>query len=167
VAIYPFMKRVTWWPQIFLGIAFNWGHLLGWAAHSGSLGWPPVILYVAGIVWTLYYDTIYAHQDKEDDALIGVKSTARLFGDNSSRWLLIFLITTVMVALLAGLLAVRDGSALAPLAIILGCWAYGLRLVWQMRRLDLDDTQSCLEIFRDNADAGLILLLGFIAAGWV
>jgi 4-hydroxybenzoate polyprenyltransferase len=167
VAIYPFMKRVTWWPQIFLGIAFNWGHLLGWAAHTGSLDWPPVVLYLGGIVWTLYYDTIYAHQDKEDDALIGVKSTARLFAENSGRWLVGFLIGTVMIALIAGLLAVKDGSVLAPLAIILGCWAYGLRLVWQMRRLDLDDPQKCLEAFRDNADAGLILLIGFIAAAWV
>ena len=74
------MKRVTWWPQAFLGIAFNWGALLAWAAHSGSLGWPPVILYLGNIAWTIFYDTIYALQDKEDDALIGVKSTARLFG---------------------------------------------------------------------------------------
>ncbi|MEM7614490.1 MAG: 4-hydroxybenzoate octaprenyltransferase, partial [Pseudomonadota bacterium] len=80
VAIYPFAKRFTWWPQVFLGLAFNWGALVGWAAHTGGLSAPPVLLYLAGIAWTLFYDTIYAHQDKEDDALIGVKSTARLFG---------------------------------------------------------------------------------------
>jgi hypothetical protein len=80
VAIYPFAKRFTWWPQVFLGIAFNWGALLAWTAHTGSLGWPAVFLYLGGIAWTLFYDTIYAHQDTEDDALIGIKSTARLFG---------------------------------------------------------------------------------------
>ena len=85
VAIYPFAKRFTWWPQVFLGLAFNWGALLGWVAHTGKLEWPAVALYLSGIAWTLFYDTIYAHQDTEDDALIGVKSTARLFGDNSPR----------------------------------------------------------------------------------
>jgi 4-hydroxybenzoate polyprenyltransferase len=83
VAIYPFAKRFTWWPQVFLGLAFNWGALLAWTAHTGSLGWPAVFLYLGGIAWTLFYDTIYAHQDTEDDALIGVKSTARLFGENT------------------------------------------------------------------------------------
>ena len=80
VAIYPFAKRFTWWPQVFLGLAFNWGALLGWAAHARGLGAAPLLLYGAGILWTLFYDTIYAHQDREDDALIGVRSTARLFG---------------------------------------------------------------------------------------
>ena len=80
VAVYPFAKRFTWWPQVFLGLAFNWGALLGWAAHARGLGWGAALLYAAGIAWTLFYDTIYAHQDREDDALIGVKSTARLFG---------------------------------------------------------------------------------------
>ena len=80
VAVYPFAKRFTWWPQVFLGLAFNWGALLGWAAHARGLAWAALLLYAAGIAWTLFYDTIYAHQDREDDALIGVKSTARLFG---------------------------------------------------------------------------------------
>ncbi|MEM8538594.1 MAG: 4-hydroxybenzoate octaprenyltransferase, partial [Pseudomonadota bacterium] len=91
VAIYPFAKRFTWWPQIFLGLAFNWGALLAWAAHTNSIGPVPIVLYFAGIAWTLFYDTIYAHQDVEDDALIGVKSTARLFGDRSREWLRLFL----------------------------------------------------------------------------
>ena len=89
--IYPFAKRFTWWPQVFLGLAFNWGALLGWAAHARGLGWAALLLYAAGIAWTLFYDTIYAHQDREDDALIGVKSTARLFGARTKRWLAGFL----------------------------------------------------------------------------
>jgi 4-hydroxybenzoate polyprenyl transferase, proteobacterial len=95
VAIYPFAKRFTWWPQVFLGLAFNWGALLAWTAETGSPGWPALVLYLAGIAWTLFYDTIYAHQDTEDDALIGVKSTARLFGSDSPRWLTGFLVVTV------------------------------------------------------------------------
>ena len=87
MAIYPFAKRFTWWPQVFLGLAFNWGALLGWAAHARGLGAAPVLLYAAGILWTLFYDTIYAHQDREDDALIGVRSTARLFGTRTKAWL--------------------------------------------------------------------------------
>jgi len=111
VAIYPFAKRFTWWPQVFLGIAFNWGALLGWTAHSGSLGWPAVILYLAGMAWTLFYDTIYAHQDKEDDALIGVKSTARLFGDDRTpAWLARFLVATVALMGLAVVLAAPRGD---------------------------------------------------------
>ena len=95
VAVYPFAKRFTWWPQIFLGIAFNWGALLGWTAHTGRLEWPAVCLYFAGMAWTLFYDTIYAHQDKEDDALIGVKSTARLFEDRTPKYLAWFMVLTV------------------------------------------------------------------------
>ena len=95
VCIYPFAKRFTWWPQAFLGIAFNWGALLAWTAHTGSLEWPAVLLYLSGIAWTLFYDTIYAHQDAEDDALIGVKSTARLFGADTPAWLRRFLVITV------------------------------------------------------------------------
>ncbi|MEM9755385.1 MAG: 4-hydroxybenzoate octaprenyltransferase, partial [Pseudomonadota bacterium] len=91
VAIYPFAKRFTWWPQLFLGLAFNWGALLAWAAHTGSVALPAVLLYFAGIAWTLFYDTIYAHQDREDDALIGVRSTARLFGTSTHLWLRGFL----------------------------------------------------------------------------
>ena len=96
VAIYPFMNRVTWWPQVFLGVAFNWGALMGWVAHTGELGLAPVVLYLGGIAWTLHYDTIYAHQDKEDDALIGVKSTARLFGDRTKPILRGFLVRSLL-----------------------------------------------------------------------
>ncbi|MDR0808889.1 MAG: 4-hydroxybenzoate octaprenyltransferase, partial [Gemmobacter sp.] len=112
VAVYPFAKRFTWWPQAFLGLAFNWGALVAWAAHGGSLTAAPVVLWLGGIAWTLFYDTIYAHQDKEDDALIGVKSTARLFGDeNTHRWLRRFLAASVaLIALAAGM--TLSGAAL-------------------------------------------------------
>jgi 4-hydroxybenzoate polyprenyltransferase len=164
VAIYPFAKRFTWWPQLFLGLAFNWGALLAWAAHSGSLGWPPVLLYLSGIAWTLFYDTIYAHQDREDDALIGVKSTARLFGDRSRPWLAGFLAASVLLLAAAVLAALLPAGN--PLQLVLalgGVWGFGWHLAWQLRRLDTDDPQTCLRLFRSNRDAGLIVAL-FLAA---
>ncbi len=160
VAIYPFAKRFTWWPQVFLGIAFNWGALLAWTAHTGSLGWPAVVLYAAGIAWTLFYDTIYAHQDTEDDALIGVKSTARLFGDNSRKWLLFFQIATVALLALAFILALAPGENVLSLAVVLGgVWFMGWHLMWQLRQLDTDSSETCLRLFRSNRDAGLIPVL--------
>ena len=114
VAVYPFAKRFTWWPQVFLGLAFNWGALLGWAAHARGLGLGArLLLYAAGIAWTLFYDTIYAHQDREDDALIGVKSTARLFGAATKRWLAGFLALSAGLAVAAILAAGLGGAALA------------------------------------------------------
>ena len=166
VAIYPFAKRFTWWPQVFLGFAFNWGALLAWAAHSGSLGWPPVLLYLSGIAWTLFYDTIYAHQDKEDDALIGVKSTARLFGDNTPRALFFFFVAAVT---LMGFAAVNATVMLDNKFVVLigigAAWVFGMHLSWQMRRLDINDPDNCLMLFRSNRDAGLIAaaLLGISA----
>ena len=161
VAIYPFAKRFTWWPQVFLGLAFNWGALLAWVAHTGSLSWPPVILYLAGISWTLFYDTIYAHQDKEDDALIGVKSTARLFGDNSAPWLRFFLIATVLLMATATITALVPGEAnvLALVIALAAAWGIGWHMFWQMGRLDIDDPDNCLTLFRSNRDAGLIAAL--------
>ncbi|KFI31364.1 4-hydroxybenzoate octaprenyltransferase [Haematobacter massiliensis] len=157
VAIYPFAKRFTWWPQVFLGLAFNWGALLGWAAHMGSLSWAPVFLYLAGISWTLFYDTIYAHQDKEDDALIGVKSTARLFGEDTHLWLTIFLGISVVLMSFAFLSAL--GPTGSPLKLILGLagvWCFGFHLWWQLTKLRIDDSELCLRLFRSNRDAGLI-----------
>lgn len=165
VAIYPFAKRFTWWPQVFLGIAFNWGALLGWAAHTGSLSWPPVVLYGAGIAWTLFYDTIYAHQDKDDDALIGVKSTARLFAENSRAWLMGFLIATVLLMGTASIGAVIATANVLELAMVFcGVWAFGWHLAWQLRRLDIDDAENCLTLFRQNREAGLIPVLFFALA---
>ena len=168
VLIYPFAKRFTWWPQAFLGIAFNWGALVGWAAHTGSLGWPAVLLWAAGLVWTLFYDTIYAHQDKEDDALIGVKSTARLFGDaETPRWLRRFLVATLALAMLAVVLALRDAPMAAMGLALTGVWAFGAHLLWQLTRLDTTDTGVCLMLFRSNRDAGLLLALFLAGAAMV
>ena len=163
VAIYPFAKRFTWWPQVFLGLAFNWGVLLAWAAVTGGLGWPPVFLYLAGIAWTLFYDTIYAHQDKEDDALIGVKSTARLFGNATYRWLRWFMVASVLLMTLAVLLALLPVANPLVLVVALGGpWAFGWHLAWQIRRLDIDDSANCMQLFRSNRNAGLIPAL-FVA----
>ncbi|MEO0915659.1 MAG: 4-hydroxybenzoate octaprenyltransferase [Pseudomonadota bacterium] len=160
VCIYPFAKRFTWWPQMFLGLAFNWGALLAWTAAKGSLGSPAVFMYAAGISWTLFYDTIYAHQDKEDDALIGVKSTARLFGDDTARWLKWFLVASVTL-LAAGLIAAiaPTANALELTIALCGVWAFGWHLAWQLRSVDTEDPAKCLQVFRSNRDAGLIPVL--------
>ncbi len=164
VAIYPFAKRFTWWPQVFLGIAFNWGALLAWAASRGALEWPAVALYGAGIAWTLFYDTIYAHQDKDDDALIGVRSTARLFGDQTQRWLTGFAVLAVALLALAVLGAISpERSAAAWGLALLAPVTLALHLVWQLRRLDIADPANCLWLFRSNRDAGLLVAL-FLAA---
>lgn len=164
VAVYPFAKRFTWWPQVFLGLAFNWGALLAWTAHTGSLGWPAAALYLAGIAWTLFYDTIYAHQDVEDDALIGVKSTARLFGDATPLWLRYFMVATVCLLGLAVILAGINASILALVVALGGPWAMGWHLAWQQRSFDADDSANLLKLFRSNRDAGLIPLPFFAVA---
>jgi len=163
VAIYPFAKRFTWWPQVFLGLAFNWGALLAWAAVTGGLQWAAVALYASGIAWTLFYDTIYAHQDKDDDALIGVKSTARLFGNATHVWLRWFMVATVALMALAVILALSGGNNVLALVVALGGpWALGWHMAWQNRTLDIDDATVCLRLFRSNRNAGLIPAL-FIA----
>jgi 4-hydroxybenzoate polyprenyltransferase len=167
VCIYPFAKRFTWWPQVFLGLAFNWGALLAWTAHTGALGWPAVILYLSGIAWTIFYDTIYAHQDREDDALIGVKSTARLFGERTPRILAGFLAVSVALMTLAVALGL-GGRDPATLALGLAApAAFALHLLWQMRRLDIDDGARCLMLFRSNRDAGLLAALFLAGAALV
>jgi 4-hydroxybenzoate polyprenyltransferase len=165
VAIYPFAKRFTWWPQVFLGLAFNWGALLAWTAHTGSLGWPAVLLYVGGIFWTLFYDTIYAHQDTEDDALIGVKSTARLFGDNSPKWLRAFLVLTVVIIGAASMMVtVPSGNLLAVVVALGGAWALGWHLAWQLTRFTPYDSDRLIMLFRSNRNAGLLPVLFFAVA---
>lgn len=159
VAVYPFAKRFTWWPQVFLGLAFNWGALVAWTAHSGSLALAAVVLWLSGIAWTLFYDTIYAHQDKEDDALIGVKSTARLFGDANSRsWLRGFLIVSVLLMAVAVLMALLPTSPSMPklLLALAGIWGFGWHMAMQLARLDTTDPAKCLVLFRSNRNAGLI-----------
>jgi 4-hydroxybenzoate polyprenyltransferase len=164
VAVYPFAKRFTWWPQVFLGLAFNWGALLLWTAQAGSLGWPAVLLYLAGISWTLFYDTIYAHQDREDDALIGVKSTARLFAENTKLWLRGFLVVTILLMGLAALVALGEASVLALVLALAGIWGMGWHMLWQLQQLDIDDAGTCLRLFRSNRDTALIPALFFAAA---
>jgi 4-hydroxybenzoate polyprenyltransferase len=151
VAIYPFMKRITYWPQIVLGLAFSWGALMGWAAAFGNLAWPAVILYAGSIAWVIGYDTIYAHQDREDDALIGVKSTARLFGANTKPMLILFYALAVVLLGLAGSLV--GGRLIFALGLI----GFAAHLAWQVWQLDIDDPDLCLRLFKSNRDAGLFL----------
>lgn len=159
VAIYPFAKRFTWWPQVFLGIAFNWGALLAYAAVAGELSAAPVFLYLSGIAWTLFYDTIYAHQDKDDDAMIGVKSTARLFGTNTAVWLKRFLIISVILFAGAVIEALIGGSMLSLMIALGAAWAMGWHMTWQLSKLDIDDPDNCLMLFRANRDTGLLAAL--------
>ncbi len=154
---YPLMKRVTWWPQAWLGLTFNWGALLGWAAARGDLDWPCLALYAAGFFWTLGYDTIYAHQDKEDDALVGVKSTARLFDDRSRPWIATFLAVFVV------LLAVTGGLAGLGWPYYAGLVLATAHLAWQTATIDFDDPRDCLAKFRSNRDFGLIVFAAIIA----
>ncbi|OZA10575.1 MAG: 4-hydroxybenzoate polyprenyltransferase [Rhodobacterales bacterium 17-64-5] len=168
VAVYPFAKRFTWWPQVFLGLAFNWGAVLAFAAHAGRVDGAALALYGAGIAWTLYYDTIYAHQDKEDDALIGVKSTARLFGAQSRTWLWGFIAATVVLMTLAVVLALHGRANLVALGLaLLGIWAFGWHMTLQMRGLDIDNPGSCLVAFRANRNAGLLAALFLAVAAAV
>ena len=163
VAIYPFAKRFTWWPQVFLGLAFNWGALLGWVAHTGKLEWPALILYLSGISWTLFYDTIYAHQDTEDDALIGVKSTARLFGQSSPRWLSLFLGLAVGLMGIAIWMA-NPSNVLGLWVALLGPLSFGLHMAWQLSNLDINHSGILLTLFRTNRETGLLPVLFFTVA---
>ena len=156
VAIYPFMKRFTHWPQIFLGLAFSWGALMGWAGARGALEWPAILLYAGSIAWVIHYDTIYAHQDREDDALAGLKSTALLFRANTKPMLALFSAASVPLVGAAGIMA-HGGYVFA-----LGLIAFAAHLVWQIVRIDIDDPDSCLRMFRSNRDAGLILFAALL-----
>jgi 4-hydroxybenzoate polyprenyltransferase len=157
VAIYPFMKRITYWPQAVLGLAFNWGALLGWAAVRGDLAAPVGILYMAGILWTLGYDTIYAHQDKEEDKLIGVKSTALRLGENTGKWLFWFYSGTIGLMALSGYLAGLSG------AFYVGLGFAAAHLIWQVATLDTEDAKCCLQRFQSNRNFGLIIFAAIVA----
>jgi 4-hydroxybenzoate polyprenyltransferase len=161
VAVYPFLKRVTYWPQIGLGLAFSWGALMGWAAALGRLDLAALVLYAGTIAWVIGYDTIYAHQDREDDALIGIKSTALLFGTRTKPALAGFYAAAVLLIGFAGLLA-GAGAAFA-----IGLAIFTAHLAWQIRRLDIADPALCLEVFKSNRDAGLLLFAAIVADGLV
>jgi 4-hydroxybenzoate polyprenyltransferase len=156
VAIYPFMKRITYWPQIVLGLAFSWGALMGWAAAFGRLDAPALLLYAGAIAWVIGYDTIYAHQDRDDDALIGIKSTALLFGER----------TKPMLALFYGLAVILIGAAGftagGGMIFALGLLAFAAHLGWQIVRLDIGDPDRCLAVFKSDRDAGLILFAALL-----
>ncbi len=156
VAVYPFLKRITFWPQIGLGLAFSWGALMGWAGAFAQLDPPALVLYAGSIAWVIAYDTIYAHQDREDDALIGIKSTARLFGERTKPALSFFFTLAVM------LIGVAGWMANAGVAFALGLAAFAAHLGWQVWRLDIGDPDLCLRLFKSNRDAGLILFAALL-----
>jgi 4-hydroxybenzoate polyprenyltransferase len=156
VAIYPFMKRVTYWPQIFLGLAFSWGALMGWAGARAALELPALLLYLGSIAWVIHYDTIYAHQDREDDALVGLKSTALLFAENTKPALAVFSAAAVILIGLAGY------TAGAGVVFTLGLAVFAVHLGWQIVAIEINDPDSCLKMFRANRDAGLILFAALL-----
>jgi len=156
---YPLMKRITYWPQLWLGLTFNWGALVGWAANRNDLALPALLLYGGGIAWTLGYDTIYAHQDKEDDALIGVKSSALKLGARTKPWLIVFFALALAGFAAAGLSA--GLGALYPVLLI----PLALHFAWQVWSLNIYDPKNCLRRFKANRDSGLLLLLALGIAG--
>ncbi len=158
VAIYPTMKRFTFWPQVVLGLAFNWGALVGYAAITEQLSWPTLLLYFGGVAWTLVYDTIYAMQDQRDDAIIGVRSTARRFADAPRRWLLLFALLAISLWGLSGLLAHLKPAYFAGLVLV------AVHFSWQIASLKPTDQADCLTKFKANQYLGWLLLIA-IAAG--
>lgn len=156
VFLYPLMKRITWWPQLILGFTFNWGALLGWSAVTGGIGLPTLPLYIAGIFWTLGYDTIYAHQDIKDDITVGIKSTARLFGEATLPWVGLFYAIAVLFLMLTG---VSAGLGKSYYILLTGAALFAAfqLFIWRM-----DDPGNCLARFRANRDFGLIVLIAII-----
>ncbi|HXV74503.1 MAG TPA: 4-hydroxybenzoate octaprenyltransferase [Sphingomonadales bacterium] len=160
VAAYPFMKRVTYWPQVVLGLAFNWGVLVGWSAVTGGLSTGPLPLYAAGIFWTVGYDTIYAHQDKEDDILAGVKSSALILGENTQAWLFVF------YALAAGFLVLTGIENSLSIFYYLIVALVTVHFLWQVNNVRIDDSDNCLRVFRSNIFVGGVVLLGLFLGKW-
>ena len=152
VALYPFVKRFSSWPQAVLGLAFNWGALLGWASVLGRLDWPAIVLYAGAVAWTIGYDTIYAHQDREDDGLLGLKSTALRFGQATRTWLILLYAIAWLAITAAGVMA-HAGTA-----FLLGMVAAGAHLAWHVATLNIDDPENCLQRFRSNRDFGALVL---------
>ncbi|HYD15305.1 MAG TPA: 4-hydroxybenzoate octaprenyltransferase [Hyphomicrobium sp.] len=156
VAIYPYMKRFTYWPQVVLGLAFNWGALMGWAAVKGSLALPPLLLYAGSVLWTIGYDTIYAHQDSGDDELLGLKSTALTFGEDTPFWVGSFYVGALLLWITAGFLAGTH------LVFFFGVALVGLQMAWQVSTLDTSDPKNCLRRFRANRDVGVAIFLALV-----
>ena len=161
IAAYPFMKRITWWPQAWLGLTFNWGALLGFGAIAGRNTVIDLVLYTGCIFWTLGYDTIYALQDIEDDALAGVKSTARLFGTHARTWIFLFYVMAFALIASAAVFAFRNGFAALLLLPALA------HFLWQLRSLHIDEPQSALRLFRANRDAGALIAAALVVASWL
>lgn len=161
VAAYPFMKRITHWPQAVLGLAFSWGALMGWAGAFGSLDWPALVLYVGTVAWVVGYDTIYAHQDREDDAMIGLGSTALKFGEQTVAWLIWFFLFAWACILIAGCLAGGGLVFVAGMHLVL------VHFLWQIMTLDINDGANCLVRFKSNRDAGLLVFAALVADGMV
>jgi 4-hydroxybenzoate polyprenyltransferase len=161
VAAYPFMKRITWWPQAWLGLTFNWGALVGFAVQTGTIDAADAMLYAGLFFWTLGYDTIYALQDKDDDALIGVKSTALLFGARAREWILGFYAAAFALILAAGF-AEHAGW---PFAFVM--FAAGGHLLWQVHTLKIEDPDRCLKLFRANRDTGALIAAAFLLSSWI
>ena len=157
VATYPFMKRVTYWPQVFLGLNFSWGALIGWTAVAGALAWPPLLLYLGGVLWTIGYDTIYAHQDKEDDLRVGVKSSAIALGAHTRPWLFVFYTAALAAWAAAGIAAGLGVLFWAGLA------ASALQLAWQAARVAIEEPADCLAKFRSNRAVGWLMLAAIVA----
>ncbi len=157
VTVYPFMKRISWWPQLFLGLTFNWGALMGWAAVRGTVEWPAILLYIGGIFWTLGYDTIYAHQDKRDDQRIGIKSLALRLGQNTKKAVGLFYLLAVLGWAAAGWTAGSGIGFFASLALA------QLHFGWQLCRVNLDDPVSCRRMFVSNSWLGVLLFTGLLA----
>jgi 4-hydroxybenzoate polyprenyltransferase len=157
IGTYPFMKRITYWPQIFLGLNFNWGALIGWTAATGALAWPPLLLYLGGVFWTIGYDTIYAHQDKEDDIRIGVKSSAIALGSHSRPWLFGFYAAAVLLWGAAGHIAGLGALYWAGIA------AAAMQLAWQAGRVTTENPTDCHAKFRSNRAVGWLMLAGIVA----
>jgi len=159
VAVYPFMKRITNWPQLVLGLAFSWGALMGWAAVFGDVDPASLFLYAGSILWVIGYDTIYAHQDKEDDAIVGVRSTARLFGDKTKPALIVLYGSALL------LMGAACASAMAPFPALAGLLAAGAHMMRQVQALDIDDPDQCLALFKSNNTVGWLIFLGFVGGG--
>lgn len=156
IIAYPLMKRITYWPQAFLGITFNFGALMGWAAVTGEIELPAILLYIGGMFWTLGYDTIYAHQDKEDDLSIGIKSTALKLGDRSKNWVFGFYLIAITCMSLAVLLVKPSTMAACLLLLPL------IEMAWQLQKWKMDDPENSLRMFKSNRDFGLLMLIACV-----